>query len=266
MIQASHLEDFAAPGVTTDLGENSTLAADLPDDPAALAATVRGLVLHNLDVSRIGVDLPSDRMADAELEGANAMARRILQIEPSPFSVPRRPADRMIGFCYHFAVLHCAFLRAKAIPARARCGFASYLVPGYWMDHWIVDYWDGSAWSLIDPNTGRDAVSRDEFVNGGVAWLSCRAGSADPFRHGNGDLWGWDELRGTLISDLAALRKVEVGNWDWCETLRIEHRDQPHENLDARLDPIAQSVADESVAEAQRIFDTSPDLQPPVAR
>jgi hypothetical protein len=39
------------------------------------------------------------------------------------------------------------------------------------------------------------------------------AGASSPASHGNGELWGWDELRGSLINDVAALNKVEVSGW-----------------------------------------------------
>ena len=51
-------------------------------------------------------------------------------------------------------------------------------------------------------------------------------------------MWGWDELRGTLINDLGALNKVEVGDWDWCKWIEIDDRELPFEPIDAELDPI----------------------------
>ncbi len=132
----------------------------------------------------------------------------------------------MVGYCYHFAVLHCAFLRAKGVPSRARCGFAAYYREGAWIDHWVVEYWNQGGWVVIDPDSARDAVSPDDFHHAGLAWQLCRAGSEDPSRHGNYELWGWDELRGSLINDIGALNKVEVGEWEsWCDRIAIERRD-----------------------------------------
>nr|WP_245939303.1 hypothetical protein [Actinacidiphila glaucinigra] len=34
----------------------------------------------------------------------------------------------------------CAFLRARGMGARARCGFATYFVEGRGLDHWITEY------------------------------------------------------------------------------------------------------------------------------
>src|SRR5207247_1135179 len=112
---------------------------------------------------------------------------------------PRAAGERFVGFCYHAALLHCALLRAKGVPARARCGFASYLAPGVWSDHWIVEFWSHGAWARTDPDAGRSRVGGEKFLDGGAAWNLCRSGRADPSSFGNGTLWGWDELRGTLI-------------------------------------------------------------------
>ena len=51
---------------------------------------------------------------------------------------------------------------------------------------------------LNDPQIGLDQLSHDDFRDGVRAWQLCRAGEADPADHGIGELWGWDELRGSL--------------------------------------------------------------------
>ncbi|MHC5066801.1 MAG: transglutaminase domain-containing protein, partial [Planctomycetota bacterium] len=169
--------------------------------------------------------------------------------------------------CYHFAVLHCAFLRAKGVPSRARCGFAAYYRKGAWIDHWIVEYWDHDDWVLIDPDSARDVVSPNDFHHAGRAWQLCRAGSEDPSRHGNHELWGWDELRGSLIADVGSLNKVEVGDWEtWCAWIGIEQKEQPNAELDTYLDTIAEMVSDDGAfEELQRVFREDDRLRPPAA-
>ncbi|MBO0806018.1 MAG: hypothetical protein J2P25_23470 [Nocardiopsaceae bacterium] len=57
----------------------------------------------------------------------------------------------------------------------------------------MVEYWDGDGWRLTDPQVGRD-LTRDDFQDGLTAWDQCRGGASMPALHGNGELWGWDEL------------------------------------------------------------------------
>lgn len=118
---------------------------------------------------------------------------------------------------------------------------------------------------LIDADSGRDSLTGDDFRNGGTAWIQCRAGDSDPFLHGNHVLWGWDELRGSLVNDLGALNKVEVGDWDWCDLLKVEPLDQPQTTVDSVLDALASSVSvASSVADLQRAYERDARLQPPV--
>jgi len=53
-------------------------------------------------------------------------------------------------------LLFVAMARHHGIPARARVGFAGYLVVGWWLDH------------------------ANGFLVGPDAWRACRSGAADP--------------------------------------------------------------------------------------
>jgi hypothetical protein len=119
---------------------------------------------------------------------------------------------------------------------------------------------------LIDPDAARDTLSSAEFHNGGEAWTLCRSGEADATRHGNHTLWGWDELRGTLVNDIGALNKLEVGHWDWCAWIDCGDKELPSAAVDARLDPLAPLVTgDFSLDDMRRAFDEDPGLRPPDA-
>ena len=253
-------EYFATPGPTTDLHRFSGSVDDLPSDPVELAQIVRGLILHEGSVALHGLTLPPERMADRGRVGAAAILEGVLGLDAGPLQVERPVERRMVGYCYHFAVLHCAFLRAKGVPARARCGFAAYFRDGYWIDHWVVEHWSGEEWTLNDPNEGRDFVSRDEFHDAATAWRLCRAADGDPSRYGNHVLWGWDELRGSLVNDVGALNKVEVPEWDWCDLIDVNPRDLPDAAADLMLDSFAGASSFEELLLA---YETERGLQPP---
>jgi hypothetical protein len=256
---------FAEAGPTTELGEYADLVRELPSNPEELARLVRGLVIHEGLVAPAGLDLPAGRFADRDRVGAASILRRVLSLEPSPLSSERPPKNRMVGYCYHFAVLLCALLRAKSVPARARCGFAAYYREGSWIDHWVVEYWSEEGWVLIDPDSARDVVAPTEFHHAGLAWQLCRAGSSDPELHGNYELWGWDELRGSLIADFGSLNKVEVGDWEtWCDWIAVENKEQPNAELDSYLDALAEMVSDVgALDEVRRRFREDERLRPP---
>jgi hypothetical protein len=262
----TELDYFATPGPATDLRDYSELVDPLPSDPKLLAQVVRGLILHYGVAAMQGLLFSAERHADEKRFGAAATLRGILRLDASPLTVERPVERKMLGYCHHFALLHCAFLRAKGVPARARCGFAAYYRQGAWIDHWVTEYWDGHGWMLIDADSGRDSLTRDDFRDGGTAWLRCRAGRSDPFRYGNHVLWGWDELRGSLVNDLGALNKMEMGDWSWCDELQVEPLDQPHTTIDRLMDSVAPAVSEASSVEELRLaYRSDALLQPPVS-
>ena len=221
-------------------------------------------LIHNYTAKVQGLALPAGRMAHMDTVGAEAILDNVLGLDPAPLGVERPPERRMVGFCYHFALLHCALLRATGTPARIRCGFARYFEPRWWMDHWVVEYWDGDDWLLADPQIGRSGLSGDDFQTGVTGWTQCRDGASTPGSYGNGELWGWDELRGSLINDVAALNKVEVAGWYWCDRLKVAPLDQPHDELDTSLDLLSRLAATaESPETIRECFDLYPELQPP---
>jgi hypothetical protein len=262
---ASELQRFyATPAATSDLGRNRALAAELPSGPDELGAVVRGVLVHDVQARDRGLDPSPERMSHTQTVGAERILDNVVALDPRPLAVPRPLELRMAGFCYHFALLHCALLRNAGIPARARCGFARYFIPGRWTDHWVVEWWDGRGWRRIDPQIGRSDLSVEDFRDGVTAWGSCRADPRQAGAHGNGELWGWEELRGSLLNDVAALNKVEVAGWYWCERLRVEPVAEPHDELDGSLDVLARLVASAaSLAELERAYELYPELQPP---
>lgn len=255
---------YRQPSPTSDLGRHRDQSLGLPADPEALSAIVRGLLIHNYTAQVQGLQFSAERMSHMQTVGAEAILNNVIGIEPAPLDRERPVERRMVGFCYHFALLHCALLRATGTPARIRCGFASYFVAQLWIDHWVVEYWDGSGWKLTDPQIGRSDLTSDDFQDGVTGWSQCRDSDSTSTVYGNGELWGWDELRGSLINDVAALNKVEVAGWYWCDRLDVEPLDQPHQELDASLDVLARlSVAADSIEKIRKCFDLYPELQPP---
>jgi transglutaminase-like putative cysteine protease len=249
---------------TSTLGRHKNLSIDVPVDPELLSAIVRGLFVHNFSAEARSREFPAERMAHSQTVGTESILDNVLRLDSAPLGRERPVERRMVRFCYHFALLHCALLRATGTPARIRCGFASYFTAQRWIDHWVVEYWDGAGWTLTDPQIGRRNLTADDFQNAATAWNLCRDGSSQPHFYGNGALWGWDELRGSLINDVAALNKVEVAGWYWCDRLKVDSLDQPHDELDTSLDILARrAVAAESVESIGECFDLYPEMQPP---
>ena len=211
----------------SDPAGHAGLVAELPFGCRALNRVVQGLLIHIdwLGAYGVGCDqLRSD--ARSTLPVAHRLAD-ILAVDPRPLSAPRAPQQRSAGTCRDFALMLTSFLRCKGVPARLRCGFASYLGPGF-EDHWVCEFWHRPthAWRVCDPQldeimTSRLAVEFDpanvpraSFLTAGEAWLNCRAGRSDPRRFGHGEATGLWFLRLNVLRDHFALNGAETSAWD----------------------------------------------------
>ena len=224
----------------TSLDRHMDFVRWLTGDVRAICQVVQGLVVHDSWVDRYGTDLDRRRLVNPYVT-ASDMLDLALSLSSRHLAISRSPQERVIGCCREFALLTCAILRNKGIPARCRCGFATYMArPGYFEDHWVCEYWDGQRWLMVDPQI--DAfqqsslenwaagvldpstfnpldLTAEQFVTGGRAWLMCRRGevqgdrfgiSCDPSRFGLKSLYGQWFARGNMLRDFAALNKVET--------------------------------------------------------
>ncbi len=214
------------------------LAARGGADPAALAEVVRSVMVHVH--WRGAYQLPDDRArvdAEVNLRDLRAKLARLGELRAS---LGRSPEDvaplpfphKLIGNCRDHSLLYAALLRLAGVPARARCGFGRYFETGKWIDHWVVERWDGNRWVITDAQL--DGVMREalgfrfdpldlpdgEFRSGGEAWLACRGGD-DPQRYGIFQFLGWDFVKGNLIRVVCALAGRELLPWDcWGASLQ----------------------------------------------
>ncbi len=222
------LDFYRSPGPFSSLGPHARLADALPADVAGLCAVVQGLVLHAFWAARYGVTLTEERRSETNLRRLDRQVSRLLEIDPSPLDVARPPERRLVGTCRDFTTFTVALLRAKGVPARARCGFGTYFIPGHFEDHWVCECWDADArrWRLVDAQLDalqRAAlkidfdpldVPRDRFITGADAWRRCRDGRADPMTFGIHDMHGLWFVRGDLVRDFLALNRVDLLPWD----------------------------------------------------
>ena len=221
---------YQRPGVMTSAGSQAGLLAGLPADIGGLAGLTHGVLVHEHLTGLYGFELPDGRRDSVHLRPAEQLLERIITEDGRPLDVARPAAKRVAGVCRHFTVLAVTMLRAQGTPARARCGFGAYFVPGRFEDHWVCEFWDAARqrWVLADAQIdalqrdrfgiGFDVldVPRDQFLIAGDAWTRFRAGHADPGNFGlsvigeSGDWW----IAANLMRDAAALCGMEMLPWD----------------------------------------------------
>lgn len=228
----SILNYYATSGPLTDPGKHTDKLKDLPDDMDQLVRVVHQLGIYDVVANDFyGVVLSEERAADIHLRSAEAMLDAVFAVNDQALTVERTPEHRIGCRCHAFTKLIVTLLRAKDIPARARCGFGAYFGPDRYEDHWVGEYWnaDEGRWVLVDAqmdevwqqklSIGWNVldISRDRFLVAADAWTRCRKGEANPEHFGIGFYGGMNGLwfiAGNLVRDAASLNKMEMLPWD----------------------------------------------------
>jgi hypothetical protein len=219
---------YTRQSVASDPGTHAALFAELPSDIAGIAQVTQGLIYHYMAGPRIfGYCPPPERMHEIDTRMLERMLGRIIALDDRPLTEPRSFENRLVGCCRDASLLACAILRHQGQAARLRYGFADYFERGFWIDHVIVELWDGTAWQRFDPEMHgvpwydeADIANHldTHFLTGGAAWQKGRAGQSDVARFGLGSampqLSGWPFMRSRLLLDAAALNKQELLCWD----------------------------------------------------
>ena len=219
---------YAHPASITEAGPYASLLDGLPADIGELCKVVQGVTVHIFWAERYGLSLSEPRKSEVQLRTLAWRLARTLELDPRPLTQARPLEKKLVGNCRDFSVLLVSILRHQGVPARARCGFGTYFIPGHYEDHWVAEYWNAQQrrWVLVDaqldsfqceamkiPFNPLD-VPRDQFIVGGKAWQLCRRGEADADHFGIFDMHGLGFVRGNFVRDAAALNKIELLPWD----------------------------------------------------
>ena len=269
-------------GLRYDVGEGMTaieadlgpLLVGLPTTPTEICAVAQGLVVLPDLAASFGI--PEERDDERSIRPVSDILGVLRALDDRPLIEERAFTDRVVGTCRHFAVVAAALLRHQGIPARVRCGFASYFEPGKYLDHWIVEHRHptDARWVRTDPEilgfdfvASPDDLAEGDFLSGGEAWTFCREGGADPMDFGvpgYPDNWGIGEIRGNAVRDLAALNKVEMLPWDEWGRMQASYDGETGADYDALMDRIAETCAADDPAALADLY-AAEDLTVPAA-
>jgi len=206
------LEFYKKHDLFSNPGEYATRCQELPAQMNALHTAINELLIHNWKVER---DRPGwitahPEEVDVFTRPIRKVLERVASFGPEPWNHARSPDKRAVVDCRHFSLLLCSVLRERGIPARTRCGFATYLEETHWMDHWVCEYWDEEQglWVMEDADLQLHAVPSNRFYTGIHAWEVSRKMPSMARQFGYGkeeqDRGAW-VARANLVRDFAAL-------------------------------------------------------------
>ncbi len=237
------LDFYRNTSLFTDLGFYTTFAKNLPNDIETLCLLLRNQIIHPFDLkdeeernnpySFYG-DMTKIPKTSLIFENdlfptAIAMIAELLRRNPK-FTIERKIEDKIHVCCRETSILLIAILKAKNIPARARCGFTHSVseINGAG-DHWILEYFDESCnrWVLVDPTMFYDSetldyfnidysltdMPRDKFIFAAEAYLGLRKGkykSEDIYCFSNPKTFGIKAAIAELFYDFHSLMNNEI--------------------------------------------------------
>ncbi|CZT34855.1 transglutaminase domain-containing protein [Rhizobium sp. 9140] len=217
-----HKTFYVAQSIYSAPGSCSETLTRVDADPKVVAQWVSSFMQHPRGPESKERGFASEQVDDLELRSVAdilslAMKRGLFSGKPSN--------NKIGGVCRDFAILAVSRFREAGIPARLRVGFADYLVPGHWEDHWLCEWWDGGQWKRLDVEfAALDVVDFDplnvpceRFLTASDAWFLIKDQPEISLRFGVSslDLRGEWFLAGSLLREIAALRRLELKPWDY---------------------------------------------------
>lgn len=243
-------------GMFTKVTDRKHMVTGIPNDINSIAKLVQNFLLHQHCAPYYGVKLSTEQTKEPHIRSFEDKLELLEKKGYKHISDYKDYGERLVGICRDFAVLSAALCREAGIPARARCGFATYLEKGKYIDHWVLEYWNKEEcrWTLADTqlddilidkmNIDFDSMDLDDthFVTGAKAWNMCRRGKADPQLFGIFQWWGYGYITSNLLLDANSLIKRPMQPWDMWEGYKTKDPEEYTENDWATLDKLVELV------------------------
>ncbi|WNJ94733.1 transglutaminase-like domain-containing protein [Vibrio ruber] len=204
----------------------------LPNDVDGLIQVVQNILIHyQTDQKKLTPNLIVERCHEIDSRWVSTMIQYAQALDGSELAQYRPPHLRVLSTCRDFAVLLCAMMRHKQIPARVRYGFAhdQYKPERPMHDHVLVEFWDHEEerWKYAEsrlhvlPEPLLDVSATDIpshfFYTGGQIWRHIRQGTMNE-RDFSGYRFDKDYgqwlVRNLFLLDLASLSICEPLMWD----------------------------------------------------
>ena len=257
--------EFTAPGDYEYLYEN------LPDSLPELCNLIKSQFIHPYDeLPKYREQIPKERWNEAlKYPTVKSILEGLLSYNSSGLVKDRKLEDRLVLGCRHNAILLASILKYRGIPARVRCGHATYLIPGFHTSHTICEVWNENdkRWMLVDPGTVMIDFSREKFDFSNDLWLKMQNEEIDPNLYGiPGRYTGLVSILGKVSPDLASILGTEYPVNQYAPILdyAFENNNQltaEHIEILNRISELMKSLDADNLSKLQEIYNNTPEIQ-----
>lgn len=172
----------------TDPGKLRSFYDGIPDTVEDIVKSVQEVSLYMVDAYILKLNISKERMQALSCSSVREIIELLIHLKNQPLCIPREFDHKIIANCRNMALLLCSIMREKNIPSRLRIGFSNYMMPFFYHDKVIVEYWNSESnkWQIIDIilnelniksrglKFGPTNVPDGKYIYSFQAWKSCK--------------------------------------------------------------------------------------------
>ncbi|MBN1183609.1 MAG: SUMF1/EgtB/PvdO family nonheme iron enzyme [Bacteroidales bacterium] len=255
----------------TDPGEYVYMYANLPDSLPELCKLIKSQFIHPFaELQKYSEQIPEERWNEmVNYPTVKSILEGLLSYDSSGIVPDRIPENRLILGCREYAILLASVLKYRGIPARVRCGHATYIMPDFHVSHTICEVWNNkeNRWMLVDPGMNMVDFSREKFDFSNEAWLQLQKNEIDPDYYAiPGRYSGFASILGKIGHDLAALLGSEYTIFEYSPILEgtFENNNQLNTEQIELLNKICElmiTLDATNLKKLQKIYNDFPEIQ-----
>ena len=255
----------------TDPGEYAYLYNKLPDSLPELCSLIKSQFIHPYaELPKYREQIPKERWNELfKYPTVQSILKGLVSYDSSGLTNERKPEDRLVLGCQQNAILLASILKYRGIPARVRCGHATYIIPGFHISHTICEVWneDDKRWMLVDPSMDMVDFNREKFDFSNDLWLKMQNGEIDPNLYGIPRRYtGLVSILGKVCTDLASILGTEYPIDQYAPILEyaMDSENQlsaEHIELLNKISELMKSIDANSFSELEEIYNSTPQIQ-----
>ena len=266
----SVLDFYKQYSLFTDPSEYAYLYENLPDSLPELCGLIRSQFIHPFaELPSYSEQIPKERWNEfMKYPTVKSVLEGLHKYDSRGLIKDRKIEDRLVLGCRHSAILLASILKHRGIPARVRCGHATYLMPEFHGSHTICEVWNEHEkhWMLVDPGLGMIDFNREKFDFSNEAWLQLQKGEIDPNFYGiPGKYTGFGSIVGKVPSDLAHVLGIECTIFQYAPIMDyvFDNKQLTAEHIELlnTISELMKSLDAKNLSKLQDIYNSTPDIQ-----
>jgi formylglycine-generating enzyme required for sulfatase activity len=253
----------------TDPGEYSYLYKNLPDSLPELCSLIKSQFIHVYEeLPKYHDQIPKERWNESHTmyPTVQSILKSLLSYDSRGLVKDRKVENRLVLACREYSMLLASILKYRGIPARVRCGFATYLNPGSYTSHIICEVWNKNEkrWMLVDPSKDMVDFGREQFEFGNDAWLKMQNNEIDLKLYSMMGQPGTVIITIALCHDLASILGSEYLIYQHSPILASVFQNQLTKKEMEMLSMVSESmklIDADNLSKLQEIYNTNPQIQ-----